>query len=374
MLFFLNLKAYKSTKSLLHITYLCHMSLLEDKSANMTPISKLGEFALIDHLTKGIETRNTSTVKGVGDDAAVIDIGDKYQLISTDLLVEGVHFDLSYTPLKHLGYKAVAVNVSDICAMNGEAKQITVGLAMSNRFTIEALDELYEGIKLASNNYNVDLVGGDTTSSTSGLIISIAVLGVAEKNKIAYRYGAKENDLVVATGDLGAAYLGLQLLKREKRIFIDNPKVQPDLTGNDYVLKRQLKPEAAVKYIKILKELDITPTSMIDISDGLSSEILHLAKSSGVGITIYEDKIPIDYTAINLATEFNINPFVCALSGGEDYELLFTINQSDYEKLKKDADFTIIGHVTDKSEQNNFITKEGISHPITAQGWDPILG
>ena len=350
------------------------MSLLEDKSANMTPISKLGEFALIDHLTKGIETRNTSTVKGVGDDAAVIDIGDKYQLISTDLLVEGVHFDLSYTPLKHLGYKAVAVNVSDICAMNGEAKQITVGLAMSNRFTIEALDELYEGIKLASNNYNVDLVGGDTTSSTSGLIISITVLGVVEKNKIAYRYGAKQNDLVVATGDLGAAYLGLQLLKREKRIFIDNPKVQPDLTGNDYVLKRQLKPEAAVKYIKILKELDITPTSMIDISDGLSSEILHLAKSSGVGITIYEDKIPIDYTAINLATEFNINPFVCALSGGEDYELLFTINQPDYEKLKKDADFTIIGHVTDKSEQNNFITKEGISHPITAQGWDPISG
>ena len=348
------------------------MSLLEDKGVNMTPISKLGEFALIDHLTKELKLKNISTVKGVGDDAAVIDIGNKYQLISTDLLVEGVHFDLSYTPLKHLGYKAVAVNVSDICAMNGDAKQITVGLAISNRFTIESLDELYDGIRLACDSYNVDLVGGDTTSSTSGLTISITVLGEAEKNKITYRSGAKKNDLVVATGDLGAAYLGLQLLKREKIIFIENPKVQPDLTGNDYVLKRQLKPEAAVKYIKILKELDVTPTSMIDISDGLSSEVLHLAKSSDVGITIYEDKIPIDYTAMNLASELNINPFVCALSGGEDYELLFTINQSDYDKLKKDADFTIIGHVTDKLEKNNFITKDGISHSITAQGWDSI--
>lgn len=348
------------------------MSLLENKGVNTTPISTLGEFGLIDHLTRDLKVKNPSTIKGVGDDAAVIDMGEKYQLISTDLLVEGVHFDLSYTPLKHLGYKAVAVNVSDICAMNGDAKQITVGLAMSNRFAVEALDELYEGIKLACKHYSVDLVGGDTTSSLSGLMISVTVLGEVEKNKITYRSGAKENDLLVATGDLGAAYLGLQLLKREKDMFIDNPTIQPDLTGNDYVLERQLKPEAAVKYVKILKELKIVPTSMIDISDGLASEILHLAKSSSVGITIYEEKIPIDYTTMNLANEFNINPFVCALSGGEDYELLFTIKQGDYEKLKKDADFTIIGHVTEKAEKNNFITKDGSSHPLTAQGWDAV--
>jgi thiamine-monophosphate kinase len=346
------------------------MSLLEDKGVNTTPISKLGEFALIDHLTKDLIVKNPSTIKGVGDDAAVIEMGDKYQLVSTDLLVEGVHFDLAYTPLKHLGYKAVVVNVSDICAMNGEAKQITVGLAMSNRFTVEALDELYEGINLACEHYGVDVVGGDTTSSTSGLMISVTVLGEVAKENIVYRSGAQVNDLVVCTGDLGAAYLGLQLLKREKEMFVDNPTIQPDLTGNDYVLKRQLKPEAAVKYTKILKELDIIPTSMIDISDGLSSEILHLAKSSSVGITIHEDKTPIDYTTMNLANEFNINPIVCALSGGEDYELLFTISQAHYDKFKKDADFTIVGYVTDASEGNNFIAKDGTSHPLTAQGWD----
>ena len=348
------------------------MSLLEDKSQNTTPISQLGEFGLIGHLTKNIVLTHKNTVKGVGDDAAVIDIGDKYQLISTDLLVEGVHFDLAYTPLKHLGYKAVAVNVSDICAMNGEAKQITLGLAMSNRFTVEALEELYAGIHLACEHYKVDLVGGDTTSSTSGLMISITVLGEVEKNKISYRSGAKVNDLLIATGDLGAAYLGLQLLKREKELFVGNPTIQPDLTGNDYVLARQLKPEAGVKYIKILDELGIIPTSMIDISDGLSSEVLHLAKSSGVGITIYEDKIPVDYTAMNLANEFNLNPIFCALSGGEDYELLFTVSQEHYDKLKKDADFTIIGFVTDASDGNNFIANDGSSHSLTAQGWDAI--
>ena len=350
--------------------YLCTMSIFEDKGVNTTSIESLGEFGLIDHLTNGITTKNSSTVKGIGDDAAVIDMGNKYQLISTDLLVEGVHFDLAYMPLKHLGYKAVAINVSDICAMNGDAKQITLGLALSNRYTVEALEELYDGIKLACEHYGVDLVGGDTTSSTSGLMISVTVLGEVEKDKITYRSGAKANDLVVCTGDLGAAYLGLQILNREKEMFKENPTIQPDLTGNDYVLRRQLKPEAAIKYTRILKELDIVPTSMIDISDGLSSEALHLSKSSEVGITLHEDKIPVDYTAMNLANEFNMNPIFCALSGGEDYELLFTIGQEHYEKLKKDPDFTIVGFVTDKSEGNNFIANDGSSHPLTAQGWD----
>ena len=346
------------------------MSLLEDKGTNTTPISKLGEFGLIDHLTKNIKLKNENTIKGVGDDAAVIDMGNNYQLVSTDLLVEGVHFDLAYMPLKHLGYKSVAVNVSDICAMNGNAKQITLGLAMSNRFTVEAIDELYAGIYLACEHYGVDLVGGDTTSSTAGLMISVTVLGEVEKENVVYRSGAKVNDLVICTGDLGAAYLGLQLLNREKEMFKENPTMQPDLTGNDYVLRRQLKPEAGVKYIKILKDLDIIPTSMIDISDGLSSEVLHLAKSSKVGITIHEDKIPVDYTTMNLANEFNMNPIVCALSGGEDYELLFTVSQEHYDKFKKDADFTIVGYVTDASEGNNFIANDGTSHPLTAQGWD----
>jgi len=350
--------------------YLCTMSIFEDKGVNTTSIESLGEFGLIDHLTNGITTKNSSTVKGIGDDAAVIDMGDKYQLVSTDLLVEGVHFDLAYMPLKHLGYKAVAINVSDICAMNGDAKQITLGLALSNRYTVEALEELYDGIKLACEHYGVDLVGGDTTSSTSGLMISVTVLGEVEKDKITYRSGAKVNDLVVCTGDLGAAYLGLQILNREKEMFKENPTIQPDLTGNDYVLRRQLKPEAAIKYTRILKELDIVPTSMIDISDGLSSEALHLSKSSEVGITLHEDKIPVDYTAMNLANEFNMNPIFCALSGGEDYELLFTIGQEHYEKLKKDPDFTIVGFVTDKLEGNNFIANDGSSHPLTAQGWD----
>ena len=348
------------------------MSLLEDKGINTTPISKLGEFGLIDHLTKNIKVKNASSIKGIGDDAAVIDMGDKYQLISTDLLVEGVHFDLSYMPLKHLGYKSVAVNVSDICAMNGVAKQITLGLAMSNRFTVEALDEFYEGIRLACEHYGVDLVGGDTTSSTSGLMISVTIIGEVEKENVVYRNGAKVNDLVICTGDLGAAYLGLQLLNREKEMFKENPTMQPDLSGNDYVLKRQLKPEAGIKYIEILKDLNIIPTSMIDISDGLSSEILHLAKSSKVGITIHEDKIPIDYTTMNLANEFNMNPITCALSGGEDYELLFTVSQLHYDKFKKDADFTIVGYVTEFSEGNNFIAKDGTSHLLTAQGWDPM--
>lgn len=349
------------------------MSIFEDNKIKNTPVSELGEFGLIDHLTKSFKNNNKSTIKGVGDDAAVIELSnDQYRLLSTDMLVEGVHFDLSYTPLKHLGYKAVSVNVSDICAMNGIATQITVSIAVSNRFSVEAIEELYSGIKLACENYKIDLVGGDTTSSTSGLVVSVSVLGEVEKQKISYRNGANINDLVVVTGDLGAAYLGLQILKREKEIFLSNPGVQPDLQGNDYALQRQLKTEARSNFVKVLDDLKIIPTSMIDISDGLTSEILHLSKHSDVGITIYEDKLPIDYTTMNLAKDLNLNPIFCALNGGEDYELLFTISQDHYDKLKKDVDFTIIGHVTDKKEGNNFITKDSTSHPITAQGWDPL--
>lgn len=349
------------------------MSIFSDNKTKNTPVSELGEFGLIDYLTKSFKNNNKNTVKGVGDDAAVIELSkDQYCLLSTDMLIEGVHFDLSYTPLKHLGYKAVSVNVSDICAMNGKATQITVSIAISNRFSIEAIEELYLGIKLACENYKIDLVGGDTTSSTSGLVISVSVIGEVEKQKISYRNGAKINDLAVVTGDLGAAYLGLQILKREKEIFLANPGVQPDLQGNDYALQRQLKTEARSNFVKVLDDLNIIPTSMIDISDGLTSEILHLSKHSDVGITIYEDKLPIDYTTMNLAKELNLNPIFCALNGGEDYELLFTISQNHYDKLKKDVDFTIIGHVTDKKEGNNFITKDSTSHPITAQGWDPL--
>lgn len=346
------------------------MSLFEEKGIKTTPISAFGEFALIDHLTKDFEIKNDSSFKGVGDDAAVIDMGDKFQLVSTDLLIEKVHFDLAYAPLKHLGYKAVAVNVSDICAMNGEAKQIVIGLALSNRFPVEALEELYAGINLACKQYGVDVVGGDTTSSTSGLMISITAIGEVEKEKIVYRSGAKTNDLLLCTGDLGGAYLGLQLLNRENQMFKENPKMQPDLQGHEYVLQRQLKPEARIDIPKKLKTLNILPTSMIDISDGLSSEALHLAKSSEVAVHIYEDKIPLDISAINLSEELNLNPILCALNGGEDYELLLTINQKDYEKLKSDVDFTIIGHITDKSEGSNFIAKDGSVHPLTAQGWD----
>lgn len=349
------------------------MSIFEENNIKKTSVSELGEFGLIDHITKSFRNNNKSTISGVGDDAAVIEYSDnRYRLLSTDMLIEGIHFDLSYSPLKHLGYKAVSVNVSDICAMNGIATQITVSIAVSNRFSVEAIEELYSGIKLACENYKIDLVGGDTTSSKSGLVISVSVLGEVEKKKISYRNGANINDLVVVTGDLGAAYLGLQILKREKEIFLSNPGVQPDLQGNDYALQRQLKTEARFNFVKVLDDLDIIPTSMIDISDGLTSEILHLSKHSDVGITIYEDKLPIDYTTMNLAKDLNLNPIFCALNGGEDYELLFTISQDHYDKLKKDVDFTIIGHVTDKKEGNNFITKDSTSHPITAQGWDPL--
>ena len=352
--------------------YFCSMSILEDKQPKRTPLSELGEFGLIEHLTADFESKNSNTIYGVGDDAAVIDVGEKYKLISTDMLVEGIHFDLTYTPLKHLGYKAVAVNVSDICAMNGEAKQITISIAVSNRFTVEAVEELYKGIHLACTKYQVDLVGGDTTSSQSGLVISVSVLGEVEKEDVIYRKGAEEHDLLVVSGDLGSAYLGLQVLSREKQVFDANPNMQPDLEGKDYILERQLKPEARRDVIKILKENNIKPTSMIDVSDGLSSEVLHICKKSDVGCTVYEDKLPIDFTAISTADELNLSAATCALNGGEDYELLFTIKQFDYDKLKDDPDFTVIGHITDKSMGANFVAKDGTIEELIAQGWSAI--
>ena len=352
--------------------YFCNMSILEDKQPKRTPLSELGEFGLIEHLTADFKSKNSSTIYGVGDDAAVLDVGEKYKLISTDMLVEGIHFDLTYTPLKHLGYKAVAVNVSDICAMNGEAKQITISIAVSNRFPVEAVEELYKGILLACSKYQVDLVGGDTTSSQSGLVISVSVLGEVEKEDVTYRKGAEEHDLLIVSGDLGSAYLGLQVLSREKQVFDANPNMQPDLEGKDYILERQLKPEARRDVIKILKENNIKPTSMIDVSDGLSSEVLHICKKSDVGCTVYEDKLPIDFTAISTADELNLSAATCALNGGEDYELLFTIKQFDYDKLKDDPDFTVIGHITDKSMGANFVAKDGTIEELIAQGWSAI--
>ena len=334
--------------------------------------SELGEFSFIEKITENFEIKNSESLLGIGDDSAIIESSKPYTLVSKDLLVEGIHFDLSYTPLMHLGYKSVIVNLSDIYAMNGMPKQIVIGIAISNRFKVDAIQELYKGIKLACEKYKIDLVGGDTTTSQSGLTISITALGQVKKEKVVKRSGAKKNDLIVVTGDLGAAYLGLQILRREKEIFLENPEVQPKLEGYDYILQRQLKPEAPKKYFEILNKIGIIPTSMIDISDGLSSELLHISKSSKVSVKIYEDKIPIDYTVMNKAAELNLNPIFCALNGGEDYELLFTIDQKEYSKLEKDPDFTIIGHITDKSECNFFITNDKQAHELTAQGWDSL--
>jgi thiamine-monophosphate kinase len=343
------------------------------ENTNRTELSDLGEFGLIKHLTQFIEISNESTVKGIGDDAAVIDNQGKQTVVTTDMLVEGVHFDLAYVPLKHLGYKAVSVNVSDLYAMNASPKQITVSIAISNRFSVESLEELYAGIMLAAAKHKVDIVGGDTTSSRSGLIISITAIGTADKEELVYRDTAKEGDLLCVSGDLGAAYVGLQLLEREKQIFMETPGVQPDLEGNDYILERQLKPEARKDIPELLKKLEVKPTAMIDVSDGLASEILHIATQSGLGCSLYEEKIPIDPSAYNTAREFNLDPTVCALSGGEDYELLFTIDQSDYPKIKANPDITVIGHMTAAKDGTNLITKGGTSHPLTAQGWDSLL-
>jgi thiamine-monophosphate kinase len=335
-----------------------------------TELSDLGEFALIDKLTSGFTTHISSTIKGVGDDAAVISISEhEVMLVSTDCLIEGVHFNLMYTPLKHLGYKAVMVNLSDIYAMNGIAEQITVSLAVSNRFPLEALEELYAGIKKACDFYQVDLIGGDTTSSLSGLMISITALGRAKKSEVVYRSGAKENDLLVVSGDLGAAYMGLQLLEREKEVYKSNPNIQPDLDGHDYLLERQLKPESRKDIVQLLKKMEVKPTSMIDISDGLASEIFHLCKASNLGCTIYDEKIPIDGKTASTAIEFNIDPVTTALNGGEDYELLFTISQTDYEKVLGNPNLSIIGHMTDKNSGLNFVDKQGSIIPLKAQGW-----
>ncbi|MBK7666388.1 MAG: thiamine-phosphate kinase [Sphingobacteriaceae bacterium] len=345
------------------------------ENSTRTELSQLGEFGLIKHLTQHIEIKNPSTLKGVGDDAAVINYtdGDRVTLVTTDMLVEGVHFDLTYVPLKHLGYKSVVVNLSDIYAMNGNPKQITVSIALSNRFGLESVEELYAGMLMACEKYGVDLVGGDTTSSLSGLVISITAIGEADKSKVVYRNGAKEKDLLCVSGDLGGAYMGLQILEREKAVFKDNPKIQPDLEGKDYILERQLKPEARKDIIKLFEALEMKPTSMIDVSDGLASEILHLCDQSGVGCELYEEKIPIDPQTYDTARQFNLDPTMCALSGGEDYELLFTISPSDYDKVKNQLDFTIIGHITHKDSGSNLVSKSGSSHPLQAQGWDALL-
>ena len=343
--------------------------MLENKNPSKTPIKNLGEFALIDHITKGFTIENESSQHGIGDDAAVLDHGKDPTLISTDLLIEGIHFDLSYMPLKHLGYKAVVVNISDIYAMNSIPKQITVSVAISNRFTLESIEELYKGINLACKNYKIDLVGGDTSSSVTGLMISISVLGSASKKKIVKRKGAKENDLLVVSGDLGGAYTGLQILEREKAVFKVNPNTQPDLSKYTYCIERQLKPEARKDVIELLEELEIIPTSMIDISDGLSSEILHLSKASEVGFHLFEEKIPIDPEVSMTNEEFKLNSTTSALNGGEDYELLFTIDQKDFEKIKNHPFLSVIGHACDQKNGCQLITGLGHQIELSAQGW-----
>jgi thiamine-monophosphate kinase len=339
-------------------------------SENRTEVSTLGEFALIDHLTKNIEVQQASTIIGVGDDAAVIDHFGKQTVITSDLLIEGVHFDLMYTPLKHLGYKTVVVNVSDICAMNAMPTQIILGLGFSNRFSLEALDEFYEGVYAACAYYGVDLVGGDTTTSQKGFIISCTALGEVSPDQYVKRNGAKKGDLICVSGDLGAAFLGLTLLEREKKIFLENPKVQPDLEGEKYIVGRLLKPEARKDIVEFFASSGVRPTSMIDVSDGLSSEILHICKQSAMGCVLYEEKLPIAEESRMAAYKFTLDPTACALSGGEDYELLFTVRQDDYDTIAKNPDISVIGYITDDEAGAHIITKGGGKHPITAQGWN----
>lgn len=335
-----------------------------------TDIGSLGEFGLIGHLTKSFELKRKTSLKGVGDDAAVLDFAGKRVLVSTDMLLEGIHFDLAYTPLKHLGYKAIQVNLSDICAMNGVPTQVTVSIGLSSKFPLEAVEELYEGIYLACEKYQVDLVGGDTSSSKQGLVISVTVLGYAEESEITYRNGAEQGDLLCVSGDLGGAYVGLQLLEREKLVFLENPKIQPDLEGKDYIIERQLKPEARKDIVELLKEIKVKPTAMIDISDGLASEILHICKQSNKGCNLYEEKIPIDPMTYETAREFNLDPTVCALSGGEDYELLFTVKQADHDKIKHHPDISIIGYITEPEAGCHLVSRTGHVHELKAQGWN----
>jgi len=341
--------------------------MLENKEINRTNLAELGEFGLIKRLTKAIKLVQKSSVKGVGDDAAVLNHKDNQTLVTTDLLIEGIHFDLSFMPLKHLGYKAVMVNLSDVYAMNGKATQITVSMAVSNRFSLEAIEDLYAGIHLACKAYQVDLVGGDTTSSTKGLLISITAIGEAKAEDIVYRNGAKTNDLLVVTGDLGAAYLGLQILEREKQVFEVNPNSQPDLDQYAYLIERQLKPEARRDIVKLFKDLKVKPTAMIDISDGLASETIHICQQSKVGCRLYEEKIPLDPQVIATCEELHLDSTTIALSGGEDYELLFTIAPSDYDKIKGNPNFTVIGHITDASLGMHLITRADQQIPLTAQ-------
>ena len=344
--------------------------MFENSGENRTSISELGEFGLIDHLTQNFKIVHHTSIKGIGDDAAVLDFEDKKAVVTTDLLVEGVHFDLAYMPLKHLGYKAVMVNLSDVYAMNATPKQITVSIAVSNRFPLEALEELYAGIELAAKLYKIDVIGGDTTSSTSGLLISVTALGSAKEEDITYRSGAGVNDLLVVTGDLGAAYMGLQVLEREKEVFKVNPKSQPDLDPYTYLIERQLKPEARKDIPPLLKALEVKPTSMIDISDGLSSETIHLCKSSRKGVNLYEEKIPLDPAVISVCEEFEIDSTTIALSGGEDYELLFTIAQTDYDKIKGNPNFTVIGHITEEQEGMHLFTRANQKIALIARGWN----
>ena len=332
-------------------------------------LKDLGEFGLIKRLTKKIKLFNDNTLLGPGDDAAIIN-SSKEMLVSSDMLVEGIHFDMAFTPLKHLGYKSVIVNISDIYAMNGIPKQITVGLAISSKYTLEAIEEFYDGILLACEKYKIDVIGGDITSCINGLSISITAIGDAMKKEIVKRSGAKENDLLITTGDLGGAYMGLNVLQREKEVWKSNPNMQPELDNFNYILERQLKPEARRDVIEFLKKCDVIPTSMIDISDGLASEVFHICKSSNVGCQLYEEKIPIDPQTYQTSMDFNINPTVSALNGGEDYELLFTINQKDYQKIKNDPNLTVIGHITKKSQGINLIGNGDISTPLQAQGWN----
>lgn len=344
--------------------------MLDNKENQLTPLEKLGEFGLIDHLTKSFEIQNETTLKGIGDDAAVLNFQKEETVVSTDMLVEGVHFNLAYAPLKHLGYKAIIVNLSDIYAMNATPTQVLVSIAVSSRFPVEALEELYAGIQIACKKYNVDLIGGDTTSSTSGLIISVTAIGKAKPVDLTYRNGANEHDLLVVSGDLGGAYLGLQVLERENLVFKANPNMQPNLEEYEYIVGRQLKPEAGKHIVDLLKQLEVKPTAMIDISDGLSSEIMHLSKHSGYGFKIYEEKIPLDPMVIKTAEEFGINPITCALNGGEDYELLFTIAQSDFPKIKGNPNLTVIGHTTEQNAESYLILNGSESAvPLTAQGW-----
>lgn len=335
-----------------------------------TEIASLGEFGLIRHLTEENETRNAGTILSVGDDAAVIDQFGRQSVITTDMLVEGVHFDLMYTPLKHLGYKSVVVNLSDIYAMMATPTQITLSIAVSNKVSVEALEEFYEGVYAACDKYNVDLIGGDTTTSRAGLIISVTAIGEVAPDKYVTRSGAKPGDLVCVSGDLGSAFLGLQLLEREKKIFLENPGVQPDLQQQSYLVGRILKPEAQMETVEWLQEKGIMPTAMIDISDGLSSELLHICRSSEVGCVLYEDKIPVSDEARPMAMQFNVSVTTCALNGGEDYELLFTVKQEDYEKVAKNGLISVIGYITEAAEGAHLMTKGGNKHPLTAQGWN----